>query len=153
MATVDAPSHAATAPCQLVVFSLRGEEYALPIAQVQEIIRYTEPRSVAAELPWMRGVISLRGKIIAVCDLASRLGLDRGDERQEGRRSIVVVETGADTAGVIVDEVEEVLSVNEAQLDSAPAGGTDLVQAVVRIDDRLIVLLDADGIFAGLASQ
>ncbi len=152
MATVDAPSHAATALHQLVVFSLRGEEYALPIAQVQEIIRYTEPRSVAAELPWMRGVISLRGKIIAVCDLACRLGLDGGDERGGGGRSIVVVETGGDTAGVIVDEVEEVLSVDEAQLDPAPAGGTDLVQAVVRVDDRLIVLLDADGIFAGLAT-
>src|SRR5581483_8075090 len=46
---------------QLVVFSLGEEEYALPITRVQEIIRYTEPRAVASEARWIRGVISLRG--------------------------------------------------------------------------------------------
>jgi purine-binding chemotaxis protein CheW len=46
---------------QLVVFSLSGEEYALPIGAVHEIIRYTEPRSVASEVDWIRGVIGLRG--------------------------------------------------------------------------------------------
>ena len=60
---------------QLVVFSLGDEEYALPITDVQEIIRYAEPRAVASESPWIKGVISLRGKIIPVCDLATRLGL------------------------------------------------------------------------------
>ena len=56
---------------QLVVFSLGEEEYALPITQVHEIIRYTEPRSVASDVDWVRGVISLRGKIVPVYDLAS----------------------------------------------------------------------------------
>ena len=60
---------------QLVVFTLGNEEYALPIRQVHEIIRYTEPRSVAAESGWVRGVISLRGKIVPVYELAARLGL------------------------------------------------------------------------------
>src|SRR3954466_12316825 len=93
---------------QLVVFSLGEEEYALPITQVQEIIRYSEPRAVASEAPWIRGVISLRGKIIPVCDLAARLGLG---QQAETRANIVIVETANGTAGVIVDEVEEVLSV------------------------------------------
>jgi purine-binding chemotaxis protein CheW len=57
---------------QLVVFSLGAEEYALPIAAVHEIIRFAEPRSVASEVPWIRGVIGLRGKIIPVYDLAAR---------------------------------------------------------------------------------
>ena len=60
---------------QLVVFSLGDEEYALPITQVHEIIRFTEPRSVASEVPWIRGVIGLRGKIIPIFDLAARMGL------------------------------------------------------------------------------
>jgi len=60
---------------QLVVFSLGEEEYALPITQVQEIIRYQEPRAVASDSSWIRGVISLRGRIIPVCDLAERLGV------------------------------------------------------------------------------
>ena len=98
---------------QLVVFTLGSEEYALPIGAVHEIIRYTEPRSVASESAWVRGVISLRGKIIPVFDLAARLGLAAGD-REGGK--IVIVETGTDQAGVIVDDVEEVLTV-----DAGPA--------------------------------
>ena len=50
-----------TNPRQLVVFTLGAEHYALPIQQVHEIIRYSEPRSVASREDWVRGVISLRG--------------------------------------------------------------------------------------------
>ena len=61
---------------QLVVFTLGAEQYALPIEQVHEIIRYDEPRSVASPISWVRGVISLRGRIVPVYDLAARLGVD-----------------------------------------------------------------------------
>jgi len=132
---------------QLVVFTLGHEEYALPITQVQEIIRYTEPRAVASDAPWIRGVISLRGKIVPVCDLAARLGL--AAERADNAK-IVIVETVTGTAGIVVDEVEEVLTVDDAQLDSVPGAGADFIEAIAKIDDRLVILLNPDGIFAGL---
>ena len=132
---------------QLVVFTLGSEEYALPIRQVHEIIRYTEPRSVAAESGWIRGVISLRGKIIPVYDLAARLGLET--EERAGGGKIVIVETATDMAGVVVDEVEEVLTVEDAQLDAVPAAGSASIEAIAKIDDRLVILLDPEGIFAG----
>jgi purine-binding chemotaxis protein CheW len=131
---------------QLVVFSLGDEEYALPITQVQEIIRYTEPRAVASEEPWIEGVISLRGKIIPVCNLAGRLGLET-DHFENAK--IVIVETAGGTAGVTVDEVEEVLTLDEEQLDAVPGAGTEFIEAVAKIGDRLVVLLNSDGIFAG----
>jgi purine-binding chemotaxis protein CheW len=131
---------------QLVVFTLGEEEYALPITQVQEIIRYTEPRAVASEESWIEGVISLRGKIIPVCNLASRLGL--ATQRADNAK-IVIVETESGTAGVTVDEVEEVLTLDEGQLDAVPGAGTEFIEAVAKIGDRLVVLLNSDGIFAG----
>ena len=135
---------------QLVVFTLGSEEYALPIRQVHEIIRYTEPRSVAAESGWIRGVISLRGKIIPVYDLAARLGLET-EERVDGGK-IVIVETATDMAGVVVDEVEEVLTVDESQLDAVPTAGSPSIEAIATIDDRLVILLDTEGIFADAAA-
>src|ERR1700750_497602 len=99
---------------QLVIFSLGSEEYALPITRVQEIIRYAEPRSVASQTAWIRGVINLRGKIVPVCDLAQRLGLPT--ERVDTAK-IVIVETESGTAGVIVDDVDEVLTVTDEQLE------------------------------------
>lgn len=133
---------------QLVVFSLGDEEYALPITRVHEIIRYSEPRAVSSELPWIRGVISLRGKIVPVCDLAARLGLV--SERPQSAK-IVIVDTESGTAGVIVDDVEEVVTVDPSQLDTVPAAGADFIEAVAKIDSRLVVLLNPDGLLAGLA--
>src|ERR1700741_4243463 len=102
---------------QLVVFSLGSEEYALPIGAVHEIIRFTEPRTVASEVPWIRGVIGLRGKIIPIFDLASRMGLV-ATESESGK--IVIVETGTGQAGVVVGDVEEVLTVTSDQLEDVP---------------------------------
>ena len=136
-------------PNQLVVFSLGAEEYALPITEVQEIIHYTEPRAVASEQTWIRGVISLRGKIIPVCDLAARLGLDA---EQSPAAKIVVVEREAGTAGVIVDDVAEVLTIEPEQLDEAPGAGAELVEGVVKVDDRLVILLSSDGVFGAALS-
>ena len=132
---------------QLVVFALGDEEYALPITRVQEIIRYSEPRAVASESAWIKGVISLRGKIIPVCDLASRLGVTAANTEDA---KIVIVETATGTAGVIVDQVEEVLTVEQEQIDEVPGAGKDFIEAIAKIDDRLVILLDADGIFTDL---
>jgi len=132
---------------QLVVFSLGEEEYALPITQVQEIIRYTEPRAVASEAAWIKGVISLRGKIVPVCELSTRLGLSA---ERAANAKIVIVETDGGTAGVIVDEVEEVLTVQSDALDTVPAAGSNCIDAVAKIDDRLVILLNPEGIFSGV---
>jgi purine-binding chemotaxis protein CheW len=134
---------------QLVVFSLGDEEYALPITRVQEIIRYAQPRAVASGEAWIKGVISLRGKIIPVCDLAARLGLA---SVRAADAKIVIVETEAGTAGVVVDDVEEVLTLEQEQLGPVPSAGSDLIEAIARVGDRLVVLLDADAIFATAAT-
>jgi purine-binding chemotaxis protein CheW len=131
---------------QLVVFALGSEEYALPIQQVQEIIRYTEPRAVSSAEPWVRGVISLRGKIIPVFDLGVRIGVhaEPGEDQK-----IVIIETESGTAGVVVDEVEEVLTVEAGQRDEIPGAGSDAIDAIAKIDDRLVVLLNPARLLAG----
>jgi purine-binding chemotaxis protein CheW len=134
---------------QLVVFSLGAEEYALPIAAVHEIIRFTEPRSVASDAAWVRGVIGLRGKIIPIFDLAARVGLPAADT-EPGK--IVIVDTGSDQVGVMVDEVEEVLTVTSGQLESVPTANADFIQAIAKISDRLVILLNAEGLFAASAA-
>ncbi len=96
---------------------LGTEEYALPIEHVREIIRYTKPRPVASTEPWIQGVLSLRGHLVPVHDLAERLGATS----EVGEHSkIVIVETGSEIVGVIVDGVEEVLMVDRDQIEVAP---------------------------------
>jgi purine-binding chemotaxis protein CheW len=130
---------------QLVVFSLGSEEYALPIGSVHEIIRFTEPRTVASDAAWIRGVIGLRGKIIPIFDLASRMELDTvGSEPGK----IVIVESGTGQVGVMVDEVEEVLTVSSDQLEDVPSANGESIEAIAKIEDRLVILLNPEGLFA-----
>ena len=133
---------------QLVVFSLGSEEYALPIGAVHEIIRFTEPRTVASEVPWIRGVIGLRGKIIPIFDLASRMGVI-ADQAESDANKIVIVETGTGQAGIVVGDVEEVLTVTTEQLEDVPTADTETISAIAKIGDRLVILLNAEGLFAG----
>jgi purine-binding chemotaxis protein CheW len=135
-------------PQQFVVFHLGGEEYALPIAQIQEVIRYTAPRSVASEDAWVIGVISLRGKIVPVGDLAGRLGISAtGTEESK----IVIVETGAQTVGLVVDAVDEVLTIEADQLDTTSIADRAVVSGIAKVDQRLVVILDAEALTAGMA--
>jgi purine-binding chemotaxis protein CheW len=129
----------ATSPRQLVVFDLGDEQYALPIGQVQEIIRYSEPRSVASRVNWVKGVISLRGQIIPVYDLAARLGISSA---LGAHAKIVILDTGAEIAGVVVDSVEEVLTVAAEQIQAAPGVDSAAIEAIAKVGDRLIVLLN-----------
>jgi purine-binding chemotaxis protein CheW len=133
---------------QLVVFSLGSEEYALPIGSVHEIIRFTEPRSVASNAAWIRGVIGLRGKIIPIFDLASRLELDGSEPGK-----IVIVESGSGQVGVMVDEVEEVLTVSADRLEDVPTANSEAIEAIAKIEDRLVILLNPEGLFAQTAGD
>jgi purine-binding chemotaxis protein CheW len=134
---------------QVVVFALGSEEYALPISKVHEIIRFAEPRSVSAREPWIRGVIALRGKIVRVYDLATRMGVAT---EPSANSKIVIVDSGDDETGVIVDSVEEVLTIDGDHIEPSPAGDRELIEAIAKIGDRLIVLLNVEGIFAGRGS-
>ncbi len=150
---------------QLVVCALGAEEYGLPIEQVREIVRAETPRPVASDLPWMRGVVGLRGRLIPVHDLATWLGLvtspagvrsrspegetsvsagvrsrsPEGEARFPPAAKLVIVETAAEPVGLLVDDVVEVLTVEASQIEQVPSGSGE----IARIGDRLVLLLDA----------
>jgi purine-binding chemotaxis protein CheW len=133
---------------QLVVFTRGAEQYALPIKQVQEIIRYKQPRSFTSTDYSVHGVINLRGRIIPVYDLASRLG---ASSELTDESMIVILETAGQTVGVIVDAVNEVLTVQADELEEIPGADTTLMDSIAKLGDRLIVLLKPSALFAATA--
>jgi purine-binding chemotaxis protein CheW len=133
---------------QLVVFGLGREEYALPIEQVQEIIRAVEPRTLPHADPGLLGVINLRGVTIPVFDLALVLG----GSPQEGDGKIIVIEGESQRVGIVVDEVSEVLTVSDQQLEEPPVGDPRL-SAIAKVDERLIVLVDPTALLRSLSLE
>lgn len=133
---------------QLVVFVLGSEEYALPIRTVQEVIRFQEPRVVSSSDESLLGVINLRGRIVPVHDVRPQLGLaaavtdaKTSEDANEGEK-IVLVHIDGRMAGVVVDDVSEVMNVDAEQFEDLPASGNQVVDGVVKAGDRLIILLD-----------
>jgi purine-binding chemotaxis protein CheW len=134
---------------QLVVFALGDEEYGLPITQVQEIIRYSEPRTVPNPQGSIRGVINLRDRIIPICDLKQHLNVTgAGAEEAEGK--IVIVESPAGSAGLVVDGVNEVMAVTEEQLENGTGSRDAYLSGIVKVGERLIILIDPTGLIDAL---
>jgi purine-binding chemotaxis protein CheW len=133
---------------QLVVFALGAEEYALPIHQVQEIIRYREPRRVSGNGS-IRGVINLRSRIIPVCDLAGHLGATSAAAPEDAK--IVIIDADGLGAGVMVDGVNEVMTVEEDTIERDVTSREDVLTGIAKVDDRLIILIDPAGLLTDLA--
>jgi purine-binding chemotaxis protein CheW len=134
---------------QLVVFALGDEEYGLPITQVQEIIRFSQPRTIPNPHASIRGVINLRGRIIPVCDLKRQLNVG-ADVAADDACKIVIVESVAGSAGLMVDGVNEVLTVTEDELESDSGSEDGYLNGIAKLGERLIVLLDAPGLIEAL---
>ncbi|MGH2916498.1 MAG: chemotaxis protein CheW [Solirubrobacteraceae bacterium] len=134
---------------QLIVFSLHAEQYALPIASVREIIRYVEPQATATAADAIRGMINLRGRVLPVVDLSSRLG---GVLEVTKATRILVIEIAAGPMGLIVDTVDGVESIADADTSALPAGlsGHGLGDRIAGVAGRLIVLVDPERALAGI---
>jgi len=128
---------------QFVVFSLKGESYAVPIASVQEIIRYAKPTPVGATSALIQGVINLRGRVVPVADLSSRLGHE--PEINSGTR-ILMLEVAHGTVGLIVDSVDGVREIPTANIGQLPVavGDSGVGDEIAAIDDHLVVLMDPE---------
>jgi purine-binding chemotaxis protein CheW len=95
---------------------------------------------------FVEGIINLRGQIVAVIDLAARLGIE-SVERGSATR-IVVVEAQDVKVGLVV-ESPEVLNINQEDIEASPMIATSdvnssFIRGVVKLGDRLLILLDVD---------
>ncbi|MEO9170065.1 MAG: chemotaxis protein CheW [Candidatus Baltobacteraceae bacterium] len=136
---------------QVVSFQLGTEEYGVDISQVQEIIRMVAITHVPRAPRFMEGVINLRGQLIPIIDLRTRFGMKRIESTKSTR--IIVTEIGTKRVGIVVDSVSEVNNVPIENVEEAPemiAGvGTEYIQGVGKMGDRLIIMLDLTMVMSG----
>jgi purine-binding chemotaxis protein CheW len=133
---------------KFVTFFLEKEEYGLPISRVQEINRVGEITRVPNAPAHVRGVINLRGKIVPVIELKSRLKLGKSEINKDSR--VVVVEHGPKLLGFLVDRVSQVLNLSSDEIETAPEevdqGHENYIQGVGKLPDRMIILLNFEKI-------
>ncbi len=137
-----------TGTLQLVSFRLGEEEYGIEITKVQEIILLGEITRVPQTPEYIEGLINLRSMVIPIVDLRLRFGMESGSATDDTR--IMVVNVDGKTIGIIVDAVSEVLRISEEQIAAPPptvAGlGQEYLTGLVRLENRLLILLELDKI-------
>jgi purine-binding chemotaxis protein CheW len=130
----------------LVTFALDREEFGIPIGQVREVIRVSDITRVPQARPHVRGVTNLRGRILAVVEIRTRMGLPVAEITPRSR--VVVVGIRERMLGILVDGVSQVVKVPTATVTPAPeevvSPGTDYITGVARWNSRLIILLDLE---------
>ena len=135
---------------QYLSFQVAGAEYAIPILRAREIIRYTTSTVVPMAPEPIRGLINIRGRAVPVVDLAVYFGLE--ETADSDRACVVVVDfesSDEDTVmGILTEGVNEVIGLTEADIEAAPAFGTDVkaeyATGMGRVDGRFIPILDVE---------
>lgn len=134
-----------SAELHLVTFNL-GEQYGVPINQVQEIVRVGAITKVPNSPPFMDGVINLRGRVLPVLNLRKRLGIEEKPVTKASR--IIVTEVGPKVIGLLVDAVSHVVKVPTESIDEAPEEvldiSTDFITGVCKLPRALVILLDLE---------
>lgn len=134
-----------------LTFALGDESFGIEISVVTEIVG-VQPVTFIPEVPdYVKGVINLRGKIIPVIDVRARFGRESADYTD--RTCIVVVDIQDICAGLIVDNVAEVITIDDADIVPPPDYRTGAqnryIKAIGKVGNEVKLLLDCDMMFRG----
>lgn len=129
---------------QIVQFRLGDDRYCVSIDRVAELVHMDDLTSIPNSDDHVEGVMDLRGRTTTIIDPREVLDVD-----EEGPRKRVMVfadgEGGQSDVGWVVDEVEEVRTIPESDVDRSTAEDQAAVSGVVK-DDEFKVLLDVDAV-------
>jgi len=137
-------THSYSDEYQVVAFKLGREEYAVDVLNVQGIERLLNITRVPRTKYYIEGVINLRGNVIPVINLHKKFNLDSVGSDDDKR--IIVFQYDDIHAGIIVDEVSEVLRLNADNIEETAkvydSLTADHIQGIAKVNDRLLILLD-----------
>lgn len=123
MSSIDMPGER-----KIVTFSLAGQTFGIDMNALVEIREWIEPTPLPSVPSYIKGVTNLRGNVVPVVGLAERLGWK--PSVLHARSCILVVNIGNKQAGFLVDEVADIVSINDKDVQPSPD--------VDNLDDRVI---------------
>jgi purine-binding chemotaxis protein CheW len=135
---------------QYLTYSLGDEVFAMDIRAVREIIQYGAMTAVPLMPEFVRGVINLRGQVVPVIDLQSRLGRAKA---QVGKKTCIIIFDASGNGekvelGLMVDAVSEVIEIPNSHIESAPQFGASIrrefIHGMGKVDGEFIVILEPD---------
>jgi purine-binding chemotaxis protein CheW len=132
----------------LLVFTVADEGYALNISGVREVIRVGEIIPVPAVSDFVEGVINFRGKVLPIINFRRKFGFPDGKKASSNR--IIITETKRHLLGILVDKVEDVISLDQAKLTLPDAilREAEYLEGVGKTGDKLVLVVDIEKLFS-----
>lgn len=135
---------------QYLTFLIAGEEYAVGILRVKEIIEHEPMTRLPGAPPSIRGVINLRGAVVPVVDLALKFGLPALEITRRTCYVIVEIESGGEQSviGIMADAVSSVVDLSPSEIEPPPSFGTraraEHLLGLGKLGSRFALILDLD---------
>ncbi len=132
---------------QLVGFIVGEEEFAIPILNIQEIIKPIEYTRVPSVPPYVMGVFNLRGNVIPLIDLRRKFNLHPTPQTPDTR--YIVMKHEDNVVGFIIDKLTEAIRINEENIALPPDNlqkEKGMVQGIGKREDNIITILKVDAL-------
>ena len=133
---------------EMITFLIGAQEFCVDVMVVREIRVWTPATPVAHAPNFMCGVINLRGTVLPIIDFAARLGFP--PTQPTTRHAILVIQIGAQTIGLLVEGVSEILTISQDLIQPTPDAASEAAKAfvsgIVATDGRMISLIALDAI-------
>ena len=128
---------------ELVLVQIGLQRFAIDVMSVREIRGWGDSTPLPHAPDYVHGMINLRGAVLPVVDLGSRLGFPRTEP--DGSSVVVVTQIHAHVVGLLVDAVCDILPLTEDMIQAAPdvgsAAARDFVQGVITTNDGIVSVL------------
>jgi purine-binding chemotaxis protein CheW len=125
---------------QVVVFNIGDEQFAVETSKVQSINDLMKITKVPNSPSYIKGLINLRGNIISILDINLLLGMNLSDDNND---NIIILKLEDELVGITVDNVDEVMEFNEAELEKLHNDiDRSYIKGVINLKDRIITLID-----------
>lgn len=139
---------------QYLTFITAGEEYAIAIVKVREIIEFEAVTTVPNTPVWIRGVTNLRGSVVAVVDLATKFGLPASGISKFSCIIITEVMFHGESLimGVLADSVRQVIDLCDDEIEPPPPFGTrvktEYLLGMGALGKKFCLILDIDKVLS-----
>ncbi|MCD4748934.1 MAG: chemotaxis protein CheW [Thermoanaerobaculales bacterium] len=145
-----AESSASIATRQFVTFSLATESYGIDVCRIYEFIAFKGFTRIPNAPEFISGVINLRGTIVPVIDLRLRLGVEA--RPVDGSTVIIIVDVHEKTIGLVVDAVDEVITLPSSMIQPSEALSrsfrSDFIAGISQIDEKMIIIVDIERVLS-----
>ncbi|MGM0640510.1 MAG: chemotaxis protein CheW [Thermotogota bacterium] len=124
-------------------FQIHNQEYAIEVEEIESVVDIEEVTPVPKSRDFINGVINLRGRIVPVVDLTKKINIRLPEEHEF--ENILILKIDEQEIGVFVDEVKNVLSIDETNLENIQSKNdvyTGKVKGTIKVNNRLIIYLD-----------